>query len=83
MPVQIALLYITVLFGLTLLMTPKVILFFYASAFVLLLSYLTHALRLSKSFEDMIWFLCLFFVRNVAWNLGVLVGVLNQIKSSF
>jgi len=83
MPVQIALLYITVLFGLTLLATPKIILFFYASAFVLFLSYLTHALRLSKSFEDMIWFLCLFFVRNVAWNLGVLVGILNQIKSSF
>lgn len=82
MPVQIALLYITVLFGLTLFMTPKVILFFYTSAFVLFLSYLTHALRLSKSLEDVIWFLCLFFVRNVAWNLGVLVGILNQIKSS-
>ena len=82
MPIQIALLYLTVLFGLTLFMTPKVILFFYTSAFVLFLSYLTYALRLSKSLEDMIWFLCLFFVRNVAWNLGVLVGILNQIKSS-
>lgn len=80
MPIQIALLYLTVLFGLTLLMTPKIILFFYASAFVLLLSYLTHALRLSKSFEDIIWFLCLFFVRNVAWNIGVVVGILNLLR---
>jgi len=82
MPVQIALLYLTVLFGLTMLISLKIAPFFYASAFILLLSYLVHAFRLSKSFEDVIWFLCLFFVRNVAWDLGILVGILNQIKSS-
>lgn len=80
MPIQIALLYVTVLFGLILLITSQVILFFYVAAFVLFLSYLKHALRLSRNLEDVIWFLCLFFVRNVAWNLGVIVGIYNLLR---
>jgi len=80
MPVQIALLYLIFLFGLTLLISSRIALFFYASAFILLLSYLAHALRLSKSFEDLVWFLFLFFIRNVAWNIGVIVGILNLLR---
>jgi len=83
MPVQIALLYITILFGLSLTISSRIAIFFYISAFVLFLSYLTHALRLGKNFEDIIWFLSLFFVRNVAWNLGIFIRILNEIKSSF
>lgn len=75
MPVQIALLYLMVLFALTWLVAPRIIIFFYISLFVLFSSYLIHALRLSKNYKDVVCFLCLFFVRNVAWNIGILVGI--------
>lgn len=75
MPVQIALLYLIALFALTSLMSQSVISFLYISIFILLSSYLIHAIRLSKSLSDVVWFLCIFFVRNVAWNLGIIVGL--------
>ena len=77
MPIQIALLYLAVLFALIGLFVPEVVFLFYVSATILFLSYIVHALSLGKNFEDFVWFLCLFFVRNVAWNIGITIGLFN------
>ena len=79
MPVQIAFLYVAVLFLLIGYFVPETLFLFYVPIAILFLSYVIHALTLSKNFEDFVWFLCLFFVRNVAWNLGIIVGIFKVI----
>ncbi|MEM5778153.1 MAG: glycosyltransferase [Candidatus Aenigmatarchaeota archaeon] len=75
MPIQIVLLYFIALFSLIALINSEVTTFLLLLISTLFLSYLIYALKLSRGFGDIIWFLCLFFVRNVAWNIGILVGI--------
>jgi glycosyltransferase involved in cell wall biosynthesis len=77
MLLQIILVY---LFGLGIILSLLNISFFNFSFLMfvfLLLSYLRDIIKLSKNLTDAIWFLCLFFVRNVAWNLGILKGTIE------
>jgi cellulose synthase/poly-beta-1,6-N-acetylglucosamine synthase-like glycosyltransferase len=54
-------------------------LIFYSSAtfLLLLVTYLVEAIQISKKSKDYLPFLALFSVRNVAWVLGIIVGLFN------
>jgi fatty-acid desaturase len=77
MPIQIAILYLVVFSVFIGYFVPQTLFLFYISIAILFLSYVIHALSLSKNFEDFVLFLCLFSVRNIAWNVGVTIGILN------
>jgi glycosyltransferase involved in cell wall biosynthesis len=46
----------------------------------LLIAYMFDIKRLSRSSNDTAYFLALFIVRNVAWSIGVFVGVIRLVK---
>jgi len=47
----------------------------------LLISYLIDIIKLSRSIDDIFWFLILFIVRNIAWSIGIPIGVINMFKN--
>jgi GT2 family glycosyltransferase len=82
MMVQILLLY----FGILFLIFSVFSSFFYYTTIILfsllLASYIIVIIRLIKTPIDVIWFFGLFVVRNLAWNIGILIGFKNLIIKS-
>jgi len=70
------------LLSLSLLLTPFynfLISAFYLFILLLVLSYFKDLIKLCRKITDILWFLSIFFVRNVAWSIGILVGIYNLI----
>jgi len=79
MPIQISLLYLSIISILVGLIKESFNLFYFF-LFILVLTYIYSTLKLFKKISDIPWFLFIFSFRNIAWNLGLIKGIFKILK---
>jgi glycosyltransferase involved in cell wall biosynthesis len=50
---------------------------------ILFISYFFDIIKLARSFVDVFWFLTISIVRNIAWNVGIFVGIIKLLQTFF
>jgi glycosyltransferase involved in cell wall biosynthesis len=79
MMLQIVFIYLGVLFSVISLFSSS----FYSAAILmfllLLITYLIDIVKLSRTLNDAFWFLSLFVVRNIAWSIGIAIGIIKNL----
>ena len=79
-PFQIIMVYLTVLFLLLSIFNSQSLFLSSLSLLIILLTYFVHALILSKTPYEFLFYILIFAVRNVAWCLGLLRGIFIKFK---
>jgi hypothetical protein len=77
---QIIFIYIAILGAILSFLNISLIYLSVVMAVFILSIYLFDIVRLSKNLNDALFFFSLFLVRNVAWNIGVLIGIFNLLR---
>lgn len=77
MMLQIVLIYSGVLFAILSLFSSLFVGLSTIMFLLLLITYLIDIFRLSKTTSDAVWFFVLFVVRNLAWSIGIFIGMLK------